>query len=376
MAVPTSFKLKHFDQLVASMLNWIASVQNKVTDFNVGSVVRTLVESIGMEFEEFYYRMVDAMEREIPNSAYEAFGFPLLAATKATGMVTFGRSSPADQDYLIPSGTLVSTTDGIFYQTIAAVTLTTGLTTVQVGVIASQAGANGNVTANAIVVMNGALLGIETVTNALTLTGGTDQETEDARANRFRTFIDALPRTTIGGLVGGALTATVVDAGGTITERVRDAKTVEPYLTGDGPRGVVTLYIDNGSGAASSALIAATQTVIDGTPHGVEPVVAGYRAAGITVNVVGVTAVPIAITTTITLSPGQTSSVVQAAVKNAISAYINGLHIHDPLDWERLLTVIITTDGVATAVIATPTVDQIPDTGQRMTAGTITVNVT
>ena len=385
MAVPTSFKLKHFTQIVASMVNWVASVQNKITDFNIGSVARTMLESVAMELEEFYYRMVDSLEREIPNSAYESFGFAIQAATKATGVVTFGRSTAADQDYVIPSNTMVSTTDGLTVQTIAAVTLTTGLTTVQAGVIAVQAGAAGNVSANSLVVLNGAILGIETVTNALPLTGGTDQETEESRADRFRTFIEALPRTTVGGLIGGALTAQVVDAQGNVTERVRLAKTVEPYLTGEGPRSVVDLYIDNGSGTASSSLLAACQIVVDGSAPGVTPVVVGYRAAGITVNVKAVTAAPINITANITLQTGETSSVVQQRVLSAIGTYLDGLGIRGnavnedaglyTLDWERLLTVIFTTSGVKTATVVTPTIDQVPAIGGRLVAGVVTVNV-
>lgn len=375
MPVPTSFKLKHFDQVVASELNWMASVQAKVTDFNIGSVVRTLLEAVGMEVEEFYYRMVDALEQEIPNSAYDSFGFARLAATKATGTVTFGRSTAADQDYVIPAGTIVSTTDLVTFQTIAEVTLATGLMTVQAGIIASVAGAAGNVKAQAIVVLNSALLGIETVSNALALTGGTDEETDEDRAERFRIFIEALPRTTVGGQRGGVLTAQLVDSAGTIIERVRQAKTVEPYLTGEGPRSVVDVYIDNGSGTASANLIAAAQAVIDGSAPGVTPEVMGYRASGITVNVKAVTAVPVDIACTITVDAGATASVVQDAVRASIGSYLAGLKIHDPLDWERLLTVIITTAGVDTAVIATPTVDQVPGIGQRITGGTITVNV-
>lgn len=375
MPVPTSFKLKHFTQITASEVNWMASVQGKITDFNIGSVGRTLLEAFAMEVEEFYYRMVDALEAEIPNSAYEAFGFSLQSATKASGTVTFGRSTPAAQDYVIPAGTIVSTTDLVTFQTIASVTLSTGLTTAQTGVVAVTAGLSGNVSAGAIGVLNGALLGIETVTNPLALTGGTDQESEESRANRFRIFIESLPRTTIGGLVGGAMTASLSDGGGNLLERVREAKTVEPYLTGAGPRSVVDLYIDNGSGTASANLIAATQDMIDGSAIGVTPAVTGYRSAGITVNVKAVSAMPINVTTTITIVAGETAASVQEAVKASIGQYINGLHIHDPLDWERLLTVIITTPGVQTAVVSLPTVDQVPGTGQRITAGAVTVNV-
>ncbi len=379
MAIPVPFKIKHFDQAVASMLNWMVSVQKEVTDANIGSVNRTLFEAWGMELEEFYFRMVDALEQAIPDSAYESFDFGRQPSTTAAGVVTFSRSTTADQDYLIPAGTIVSTNELVTFQTVADVTLLTGQMGIIASIIATQPGTGGNVNAGSITVLNSALPGIEAVTNSAATTGGVDEESREARAERFRAFIEGLARTTIGGVEAGALTAQLVDGQSeAILESVRQAKLVEPYLTGDGPRCVVEVYIDNGSGVASVELIAETQKIIDGFTVG-EVKTVGYRAAGVTVNVVSVTSVIVPVTTTVTLTPGADQATTFQAVQDSISQYFTGLGIQtpddpQPLDWERLSATILTTVGVSTAVLESPTGDVTPQTGERIILGTVTIS--
>lgn len=374
MAV-TSFKLKHFSQIVASALNWLGSAQHRITDFNIGSVARTMIESVAMEIEEMYYRMFDSLEREIPNSAYESFGFDRLPATHAVGAVTFARSTPADQDYVIAAGTVVSTDELVTFATIEAVTLETGLMSVQATVQASVSGAEGNVQAGAITRMNSAIAGIETVTNMVAITGGAPRETDEERAARFRLFVEALPRTTIGGIVSGAMTARLVDGTGAILERVRLARADEPWRRGDGPRGVAHVYIDNGTGAASSGLVQAAQRVIDGSAFGEEPVEDGYWAAGIEVTVVAVTGVPVPVTVQVTAQRGWETAAVGAQVQATISRVFQDLPIAGALDWERLLASIMTTAGVHTATLTAPAADVTPTIGERLIAGAVSVAV-
>lgn len=373
MGIPVPFKIKHFDQIVASELNWLASVQSLITDYNIGSVNRTILEAVAMELEEFYYRMIDALEQALPESVYESFEFARAAATTASGVVTFGRSTIAGQDYLIPAGTIVSTAELITFRTLADVTLLTGQQTVQANILAVKAGASGNVKANSIVSLNSAILGIETVTNAAAVSGGADIESAESRAERFRIFVDALPRTTNGGLVGGAFTAKLVDSGtGAVLEQVRHAKVVEPYQTGQGPRGEVDVYIDNGAGSASVELVAEAQKIIDGYTDGATEVI-GYRAAGVVVNVKAVTADPVNVAASVDVLPGFTVPAVHDAVQQSIANYFDSLGIHDTLDWESILVAIKTTAGVDTPGLTSPVVDITPATGHRIILGTVTI---
>lgn len=373
MGIPVPFKIKHFDQIVASELNWLASVQDKITDYNIGSVNRTILEAAAMEFEEFYYRMIDALEQAMPESVYESFEFARQPATTASGVVTFGRSIVADQDYLIPEGTIVSTSELVTFRTLADVTLTTGQQTVQASVLAVKSGISGNVQAGSIANLNSAILGIETVTNAAPTAGGSAIESAESRAERFRIFVTSLARTTVGGLKGGAITAQLVESGtGAILERVQKVKVVEPYLTGQGPRGEVDVYIDNGSGSASAELIAEAQRIIDGYNDGGEDVI-GYRAAGVVVNVKSVMALPVNVVASVDVLPGFSSVTVHAAVSQAIATYFTSLGIHDSLDWESVLVAIKTTAGVDSPGLSAPVEDVTPATGYRIILGTVTI---
>jgi len=130
MATPVSFYLKYFDTLTTSMLNWFAAAQSKITDFNRGSIIRSLVEAFAMEQEVLYESTHHAIEAAIPEAIFTAFNFPRQSATKATGSVTFGRSTNAPQAYVLPQGLIIMTADGIEFETLAQVTLLQGTQTI------------------------------------------------------------------------------------------------------------------------------------------------------------------------------------------------------------------------------------------------------
>lgn len=104
-----AFQIKKFNSILASMINWVSGATDKITDFNVGSVIRTLLEAIAMELEELYYQLLKAVEEAIEEAIYRAFNFPRNPAVKATGLVTFYRSPGSDVAIIIPRGSLVST---------------------------------------------------------------------------------------------------------------------------------------------------------------------------------------------------------------------------------------------------------------------------
>lgn len=105
-----SFQVKKFNSIVASMINWASGATTKVTDFNPGSVVRTLMEALAMELEELYYQLLQATEEAIEEAIYRTFNFPRNPAEKATGTERFTRLSGTETLITIPQGTLVATT--------------------------------------------------------------------------------------------------------------------------------------------------------------------------------------------------------------------------------------------------------------------------
>lgn len=370
------FNLKHFEQITASMINWMASTQALASDFNVGSVTRTLLEATAMELEELYYRLFAGIHASIPEEAFLAFNFPPLSSSPATATVVFGRTAvDPSNDYLIPAGTLVSTADGIVFQTIANVTLLRNTTSIPASVVAAVSGVSGNVAAGSIATLKSAVVGVQTVSNAAAAMGGVDQESLDSQQIRFAQYVSSLARSPANGIVTGALTAQLHDvASGRITERVIQANLIEPYVSDNTkPIGVCAVYIDNGSGTASVALVAQAQKIIDGYLDPVLGQVIGYRAAGVTITVSAVTALSQAVTATVTPAPGATFNDVSSAAKVAIGSLFNGLTIGMTLRWSQLLAAIMAVPGIQAATISVPAGDVTCSVSQRIRLGSVTI---
>mgnify|MGYP006272892455 CR=1 FL=1 len=109
-------------------------------------------------------------------------GVPRLEATPATGEVEFSRATAATQDYLIPSGTEVSTTgnDPVVFETTEPRTLASGSTSVLAPVEAVDGGSGGNVAPDTITILREATVGVSSVTNPAATEDGTDREDDDS----------------------------------------------------------------------------------------------------------------------------------------------------------------------------------------------------
>lgn len=378
MAVPAQvqFNLKHFEQITASMINWMASMQAIITDFNVGSATRTLLEATAMELEELYYRIFSGIQASIPEEVFQAFDFPPISASPSTVTLTFGRTAAdAANDYLIPAGTLVATADGVSFQTVNDATLLKTTTSISTSAVAVNSGISGNVAAGSITVLKSAVVGIQTVTNSAASTGGVDQESLSSQQVRFSQYVSALARSPVNGIIAGAMSSKLVDLiTGQVTERVAFASLIEPYLIDSSkPAGICDLYIDNGGGAASNALVTQTQQIIDGYIDPIQGPVMGYRAAGVTINVSAVTPISQAVVATVTPDTGFTFSALQSSVQAAVGSFFNALTIGQTMRWSQLLAAIMAVPGVQSSTITVPAGDVTCQASQRIRLGTITI---
>jgi len=143
----------------------------------------------------------------------EEYGVSRQPARTATGVVEFSRETEASTDYIVPTGTVVRTSDGgVEFETTETATLEEGETYVEVNVEALDGGADGNLPANKLKQMPAPPSGIEQVTNTIptgddqyedtngnTLTVGRDEESDDELRDRV------YDSTSIGG--AGTLTA-------------------------------------------------------------------------------------------------------------------------------------------------------------------------
>lgn len=375
------FNRKTMEQYTQKMIDWTRGVTDQLTDFRVGSKIRSIYEAVGIALEDLDDRTFKAIKKAIQQNLYTAFGFTPLPAVNATGIVRlYAQSAPSiDQPYYIPMGTQVqasptsdrgpvvfqTTQDAYVYYNspaeVAAVTVAgrslTGWFYVDVPVVCIQAGRVGNVEPNTIQALVGAPSGIGAVTNGGRFTNGDESETLSEQKARFQLFMASRTRGTLASIEYGSTTAVVMDPTGTfVQERVKAAIVVD----GDGTYDV---YLWNGVGPASPALVTAARKVLDGYTDTDGTKIWGYKPAGIGYNAasVNVVNVPLAMTVTPSETYGITDADVAAKLTdlrpqiiNAVTNYFATLKPDQTLIWASIEAVVKQIQGVYDVSVTAP----------------------
>jgi uncharacterized phage protein gp47/JayE len=180
--------------IVTQMLAGLA-VSLPALDASIGSPVRSILDVVAEAVAEAYadqyilsyqYNIYSKSGADLDNYVSQ-FGFTRLPGVRATGSVTFSRTSPATTDIYIPAGTQVSdsNTPPDLFNTLTPVILAQGTTSCSVPIQAMVAGTGGNVAASTIVHCSNNLAGFSSLTNPSGLTGGSDPESDDQLRGRF-----------------------------------------------------------------------------------------------------------------------------------------------------------------------------------------------
>jgi hypothetical protein len=318
-------------QIATDVMALMAGLSGVTTDYNQGSQVRTLVESLGSVVEQQGVASQAIALQVLAYSAMSLFGIqPNLVGTFATGVATFAMAFPVSaapavpQAVSVPSGTLFQTNGGVQFITVAPATLASGTTSVTVGAMATQPGPAGNIAALAVSGQPLSSIGWPLlVQNAAPFGGGSPPSTP---SNALALFTAKQASLGLSSPVAIANAAIGVVASGS-NETVAYAAVVEPFIlagsgAGSGTAGF-TLYVDNGTGSASSGLLTAVNTWISGNVTAGQ---SGFRPAGVPYTVASVVPVFANVAISGTLVPGLfASGTVAAAASSLIQDYFNGL---------------------------------------------------
>lgn len=374
-----TFQIKDFASVSAAMINWLKANTNKITDFNVGGVARTMLEATSIEIEELYLQYFIGLQEAIPVSVFNTFGFSAVPAESASGVVRFTSSAPATATISIPVGAIVrSPLNGQSYATTAAGFILTGQTYVDVLVAAETPGTGGNCDADVVTELVTAIAGVSTITNPQPFVNGRDVETDDERKVRFQGYISTLARGTKASIEYGAKTARLTNSLGVVTEYVAYAGVTEPWVTDSTqPVSLVLCYVHNGGSATSSALVELAQKVVDGYygPDGVTPVVgSGWKAAGVKCVVAAAADVPVNVTGVISVNTGFDPASVVSASTSAVRAYIQGLNVGASVQLAELIAIIKRdVPGVFNVAMSLPAADVSILSSQKAIPGTVTL---
>lgn len=248
-----------------------------------------------------------------------------LGAVAATGYVVFSRYTASGTTPKIPIGTQVKTLDGTqVFQVYAdstnpnydgaleayvmpaqIVSLTVPIVSITPSPNSSTGtpGSNGNVAAGSIGLISGATPGVDAVINPAALTNGFDEESDQAVKPRFRAAVAALSRAT---------PISLEYAIGTVQQGMQSNVLDNSDKAGNFVPGMVSVIVDDGSGAMSDALLAQCQAAV-----------ASYKAAGVRTAVYKATRALVTVQLTVSIAPGYIRQNVVAILANTISTNIN-----------------------------------------------------
>ena len=170
--------------------------ETRVTDFNEGSEIRNLLEAFAVDI---YSLMEDQYELSKIAFISTAYGewldlhgenpliqCPRNQGTESIGIVTFTIPQVSTGDFIIPEGTIVGTEEGLEFATDMEAYIVAGDTSVDVMCTCLTVGADGNVKANTITIIDDEYIDDRiTVNNNAVFYDGTDYEDDDTYRERL-----------------------------------------------------------------------------------------------------------------------------------------------------------------------------------------------
>ena len=254
-------------------------------------------------------------------------------AARATGTVRFYVSQEQETAVEIPEGTVCMTAAGVRFLTTEAVAVEAGALYADAPVAADEAGAAGNVGANAIVFMALPPMRIVACANPEPLTNGLDEEGDEALRQRVLATYQRL--------ANGANNAFYRQAAMSFDEVV--AVTVLPKHKGVGTVGVVPAAQ---GGAPSKELLEEMQAYFD-----------RVREIACEVTVLPPEVENVDLELELWAKEDRDFDTVKGAVEQTLTDWFNGERLGQPLLRAQLTSLVFGVDGVANCVFVKPETD-------------------
>lgn len=368
-------ELQSHPDVVAEIVSDVVALNPQFTDWVEGSGIRSIIDAFAMLMIRLQHALVSGLRTGMQVGTFRNFDFPRLPAQPATGTVTLTRSNTAAA-VTVSAGAqfgVPGATDRV-YESIADVPMAIGVASVDLAVRCQTAGTVGRTAAATITQIISSLGFSATVTNARAILNGSNEETLSEQAERFLSFVASFSRGTKDALAYAAKTVVLTDSDGNIIEHVEGVLVREPFRDDDppGPVGLVQVYVDNGSGAASADLVTKVQNTLRGyTENGV--VVKGWISAGVDLLVSAVVGQALDVTVTVRMQAGFDKDVTKTAVQVAIGAYLQSLPVFGSAIVSEIVAAAMSVDGVMDVTVVAPTANVTPATISRIVPGVVTV---
>ena len=311
------FKIKGAAAILEKLTKWVSTSTDKITDFNVGSATRTLLESISLQIEEFYYDLKQSVQFAIKNSGFHAFGFTRDIARKASGDVNIYFTDALRNPLIIKKGTEFHTGENrlnkMYFLATENIYINAGAQTAIIPVECTKYGEIGNVSVGEITKLSIGMANIAFISNLHDFSTGKDRESEIEREIRFREYIHTLQRGTADAVAYGIKTVPGVDG----------------VWIDDSYIGFMHAYVHDKKGNLSEKL-----------RERIEKTVLSYRSGGIEVEIRPIIKKEVDLSIKITYRQGMASQRYDVLIERHIRSYINTLKASENLYLSNLITTI------------------------------------
>lgn len=270
---------------------------------------------------------------------------------KATGLVSFWRTTPAGYSIHIPAGTVVQSSgaDPLRFVTISDVTLSGTSLSVTVMVEAAEPGAVYNLKAGSITVMVTPPAGITHIVHDAACSGGTDSETDEALRQRL---LDSCRNPPVGASPGYYRSLMLAQAD------VGKVKVLPAHRGG----GTLDVVVYGATGPIKDARMTQLQTLFQ-----------EQRDLGIDVAVRQAVATPVNLELELAAAEGWEYDTVQKSCQAALLAEMGQLDIGEPWLLARMNRVLMAQPGAYNCRIKLPAADAYPLEDRLLVAGGVTI---
>lgn len=347
-------QIKRETDILSSMIDYISSMTTNVTDFTVGSAVRSILDAVSIENETLYLMTYNNVSQGILEGMFSAFGFSLKKATPAKGYLTLEFYSELSNPVTIDKGTQFSNGDtnpSVYYQTNESYIIPSGTKSATIQVIATVSGTVGNVLAGEITHAETSIFNVSRVYNNEPFLTGYDGETYQDAQQRFSNMVEGIGKSTKASIIYGALT-------------VDDIQLIQV----DEHVGYFDVYVGDANGELTSEQQLAVLSSLD-----------NYRAAGVKVNVYPIDRVAIDIDLDVTISSSQYDSPsFRLALNKYIYDYLNTMLLDGDFIVSDFLRYVMNFDPVAIydLNINEPAQNYITSADEVIRAGNVNINFT
>lgn len=333
-----TFKKKNYRNIVDSILENLSN-NSPLSDTNIGSVSRTLVESVGREIATLYEEMQAAYNAGFIDSArgtsldmvVAILGVKRKSAQFACGSVTFTRRN-ANKEVSIPRGTKVTTEESEpsrvkEFETTVSVSLPRRVNDIEVPIKAITPGKEGKADFETITKLESPIIGIDRVYNKKPTTIGTERETDKELRARAKAVVLSAGKTTVDSIRNAILGV----------QGVRDVTVLDMP---EGVPGEIDVIVDGPDIEDKES--AAYETILNA--------VEGVRPAGIVVNLKSTTLVRTTIDVFVKLTDilrtEEELENAQNSIRDCVGDYIETLSTGKKIGRNKLVTAIFKNENV------------------------------